>query len=119
MNMVNKLEILPKIYDEEVEILKEDRFVKYLFTRNDSGFGKILIAAGNETSIQDVIQSIFAVISAVYQGLDSEPSESENAALLRTALEQNINSEDFWKNDGEKLTFTRREDDLVKQRKLS
>lgn len=42
--MVNKLEILPKIYDEEVEILKEDRFVKYLFTRNDSGFGKILIA---------------------------------------------------------------------------
>ena len=44
--MVNKLEILPKIYDEEVEILKEDRFVKYLFTRNDSGSGKILIAAG-------------------------------------------------------------------------
>lgn len=68
--MTNKLEILSKIDEEEVEILKGERFVKYLYEAGDDrSDGNIYIKAGLEAEPEDLLQSIYAIIYSTYQGL--------------------------------------------------
>lgn len=99
--MANKLELLSKIDDAEAEILDNDRFVKYIFSGEDNGTSKLYIRIGEYTPIQDIMQSVFAVINTVYGGIQKSPNGQKTAELFRDNLKKSINSEEFWVENGE------------------
>lgn len=118
--MTNKLEILSKIDEEEVEILKGERFVKYLYEAGDDrSDGNIYIKAGLEAEPEDLLQSIYAIIYSTYQGLKSNPEDADSAELLRREITAHMNSEEFWSDDGAEMICTSRKDAVVRRKKYS
>lgn len=118
--MTNKLEILSKIDDEEVEILKGEHYIKYLYeASSDGGEGNIYIKAGLEAEPEDLLQSIYAIIYSAYQGLKSNPVDADAAELLRQQITAHMNSDEFWADDGAKMVCTSRDIALHNRKKLS
>ena len=108
--MANKLELLSKIDDTEAEILSDNRFIKYIFSGGDNGTSRLYIAVGEDSSIQDIMQSVFAVINTVYAGIQEGPNGEKNAEIFRDNLKMRINSEEFWGENGEMISYRLRED---------
>ena len=118
--MTNKLEILSKIDDEEVEILKGEHYIKYLYeTSSDGDEGNIYIKAGLEVEPEDLLQSIYAIIYSAYQGLKSNPVDAAAAELLRQQITAHMNSDEFWTYDGAEMVSTSRDTALHNRKKLS
>lgn len=107
--MANKLELLSKIDDTEAEILSNDRFIKYIFSGGDNETSRLYIAVGDDSSIQDILQSVFAVINTVYAGIQKGPNGQKNAKVFRDNLKMRVNSEEFWIENGEMISYRLRE----------
>ena len=90
--MANKLELLSKIDDTEAEILSDNRFIKYIFSGGDNGTSKLYISVGEDTPIQYIMQSVFAVINTVYAGIQKSPNGQKNAEVFRDNLKKSIKS---------------------------
>ena len=113
--MANKLELLSKIDDTEAEILSDNRFIKYIFSGGDNGTSKLYISVGEDTPIQYIMQSVFAVINTVYAGIQKSPNGQKNAEVFRDNLKKSINSEEFWIENGEMISYRLRDN---KEQKL-
>lgn len=110
--MVNKLEILSKIDDREVEMVREDHYVKFIYQRNRKrGGGQVYISAGEETDLGEILQSVFAVIYTVFHGLKQNASGTgDDADWLRRKIIEQLNSDEFWEDDGGHMDLYPRED---------
>ena len=120
--MINKLEILPMIDDREVEMVREDHYVKYIYQRNTTRTGgSVFISAGQETDVGEVLQSVFAIIYTVFQGLKNDGSEraDEDAMWLKQQVLEKLNDDRFWEDDGARTDYIQRNDSLSANKKMS
>lgn len=97
---MNKLDILSKIDEEELRMLKGERFIKYMYEGAvNKSDGSLYIRAGLEAEPDDLLHSIFALIYYAYHGLKSNPEDADAAKLLREEITSQQNSDDFWADD--------------------
>lgn len=118
--MTDQLEILSRIDDEEVEILRRERFIKYLYESGaDGAAGTIYLQAGLDAGPEDLLQAIYELIYSAYRELKDLPQDAEAGELFRREITGRLNSDAFWSDDRQEAVCTSRKEAAMNGKQFS
>ena len=114
--MTDKFASLKEIEPEELNVLCNPKYVKYVCASTGKHTTNTFIKLGEEANEADVISSIFTIIYATYRGLYDDPDTKDLAAWFREEIKNQINKDAFWdKEDPEAFLSVEELEELNKR----
>ena len=117
--MTKNIESLKEIESEELEMLQNSNYVKYLCARTGPHISSTFIKLGENATETDVISSIFSIIYATYRGLFDDPDTKKLAAWFGKEITEQITKDSFWDSEVPELLRTISEINIFKNQRFS
>ena len=117
--MADKLKSLKEIEPEELNVLSNPKYVKYICASTGKHTTNTFIKLGEEANEADVISSIFSIIYATYRGLYDDPDTRDLALWFRKETVNQITKDAFWDKKDPEGFFSVEELEELNKRILS